>query len=215
MTTETNEERTVNPANRRTRTQSQPHTVSETELGAGIRRISYSLLALSLLLTTSSACDKGDAGSATPAEGAAAATGDAPPPLSGTTSAGDQLSLDGLVGKVVLVDFWASWCLPCKDELPELEKLYAEFADQGLVIVGVSVDEEVGDMEAFLGTMPLSFPVIFDEGKTIAGKWDPPKMPTSYFIGRDGKLDYVHAGYEASQLGDIRSRIETLLAAGN
>ncbi|MCB9749183.1 MAG: TlpA family protein disulfide reductase [Myxococcales bacterium] len=123
---------------------------------------------------------------------------------------GETITLSALAGKVVIVDFWASWCAPCKDAMPHLEALYRERRDAGLVIIGVNIDGERGDAARFLDQVPVSFPIAFDgERGAVATRWSPPKMPSSFVIGRDGQVARVFPGF---QPGDEEALAETVAA---
>lgn len=139
-------------------------------------------------------------------EGRGVEIGQAPPALNA------QADLNGLKGKVVLVDFWASWCAPCREELPELEELHKKYADKGLHIIGVNIDEEKEAMDSFLASMPLSFQQVFDDGQAIAKRWAPTKMPSSYIIDKNGQVQMIQAGYEKGDLPAMVAKIEALLA---
>jgi thiol-disulfide isomerase/thioredoxin len=116
-------------------------------------------------------------------------------------------------GKLVLVDFWASWCEPCRRELPALEDLHRRHAAAGLVVVGVSVDEQRGDAEAFLrDRVRLSFPIVHDADRSLGRAWSPPKMPTVFLVERDGTIARVFAGERAGQLDELRAEVARRLA---
>ncbi len=116
---------------------------------------------------------------------------------------GRPITLSAFKGKVVIVDFWASWCAPCKDAMPHLEALYREHEAAGLVIVGVNIDAERVDAERFLEQVKVSFPIAFDgEQGPVATRWEPPKMPSSYIIDRAGRVARVFTGF---QVGDERA----------
>ncbi len=144
----------------------------------------------------------------------ALAPGDAPPAIDMPDEAGKKVDLNELKGKVVLVDFWASWCGPCKQEMPVLEELHKKYAKQGLVIVGINIDNNPKKMANFLKGAPVSFRIVHDRKLAVASKYEPETMPSSYFIGRDGKIRYVHAGFRKKDATELEERIKALLAEG-
>jgi peroxiredoxin len=125
--------------------------------------------------------------------------------------AGHEVKLAALKGKVVLVDFWASWCGPCRDELPVLDGLYKKYKDKGLVIVGVGLDRDADKLRKFLRALPLSFPVVHDPSGAVASKYEPPKMPSSYMIDKRGLIRHVHAGFKASDKALLEKQLSALL----
>lgn len=130
------------------------------------------------------------------------------PALAGPRLDGPAFDLAGERGKLVLVDFWASWCEPCRRELPALEQLHRQHAAAGLVVVGVSVDEQRGDAEQFLrDQVQLSFPIVHDADHSLAGAWSPPKMPTVYLVERDGTIARTFAGEKPGQLDELRAEV--------
>lgn len=115
-----------------------------------------------------------------------------------------QAGLEGaapdLKGKVYLVDFWASWCGPCKKAFPVLVELQKKYASQGFTIVGISIDEDKSDMDKFLKKNPVPFPILRDaEGKKLGEKVEVQGVPTSYIVGADGKVISVHEGFEGDK----------------
>ena len=107
----------------------------------------------------------------------------------------DTLSLEAHRGKVVLVDFWASWCSPCRQAFPWLNAMQAKYADDGLVIIGVNVDEEFDDAQRFLDSVPAHFELVYDPQGKLAREFDVQAMPSSYIIGRNGKVVMQHFGF--------------------
>lgn len=126
---------------------------------------------------------------------ATAKTGDRLPDLA-------KMGLEGTLpqteGKVVHLDFWASWCIPCKESFPVLEELHQQYASKGYVLIGVSVDEEKADMDRFLKQHKVSFPVIRDAKEKLAFALRPPGMPTSIFVAPDGIIHSVHPKFEGA-----------------
>jgi thiol-disulfide isomerase/thioredoxin len=116
-------------------------------------------------------------------------------------------------GRVVLVDFWASWCAPCKASFASYARLNSEFAPRGLVIVAVSVDQSPAAFEAFVKGHAPPFFVTRDRDQRLVGEVRVPTMPTSYLMDRRGRVRYVHAGFHGSQTETaMRREIESLLS---
>jgi len=119
--------------------------------------------------------------------------------------------LDSLQGKVVLVDFWASWCGPCLKSFPWMNGLHAKHADDGLVILAVNVDQDRSLADAFMKKTPAQFRVEYDSQGTLAKSFGVEAMPTSFLIGRDGKIHARHAGFRDKQREGREQEIEQLL----
>jgi thiol-disulfide isomerase/thioredoxin len=116
-------------------------------------------------------------------------------------------------GKVVLVDFWASWCAPCKASFPMLAKLHTEFAARGLIVAGIGIDEKPAAAAAFVKKLAPPFPTWHDRDQTLVRQVVVPAMPTSYLIGRDGRVRFVHEGFHGDRTErELRQQIEALLA---
>jgi thiol-disulfide isomerase/thioredoxin len=145
---------------------------------------------------------------------AALNAGDSPPPIDLPDLQGEKVDLRTLRGKVVLVDFWASWCAPCREEMPVLEALHKKYAAQGLVIVGINIDNNKKKMNSFLKGSPVSFRIVHDPKIEVAQRYEPGTMPSSYFIGRSGKLRYVHEGFRKKDAAAIEQKIVALLEEG-
>lgn len=117
-----------------------------------------------------------------------------------------------LKGKVLLIDFWASWCAPCKASFPALQKLSEEFASQGLVVLGVSVDEKKGDMERFLAKAKVTLPVVRDASHKLVATAGIETMPSSILVDAEGKVRFVHKGFHGeTSVKEYRSEIKELL----
>lgn len=122
-------------------------------------------------------------------------------------------SIPSTAGKVVLVDFWASWCGPCKASFPVLNKLHDKYASKGLVVIGVGVDEEPAKYQAFAAKMGARFPLVHDSSHKAAAFFAPATMPTSYLVDRKGVIRHVHTGFRGSKTeAEYVAEIEALLA---
>lgn len=119
--------------------------------------------------------------------------------------------LKSLNGKVVLVDFWASWCGPCLQSFPWMNKLQQKHAGEGLVIVAVNLDQDRALADAFLRKVPANFRVEFDQPGKIARQFAVQAMPTSFLIDRSGKVRIRHAGFKDKHRAEREQQIEHLL----
>lgn len=138
--------------------------------------------------------------------------GDAFPPLAGLAPLGNT-QVPATAGKVVLVDFWASWCAPCKASFPMMAQLHKDFAPRGLVVLAVSVDEKPAAAVAFARKLAPPFATLHDGEQTLVKQVAVPTMPTSYLLGRDGRVRFVHRGFQGDSTDrELRKQIELLLA---
>jgi len=107
--------------------------------------------------------------------------------------------LPALKGKVVLVDFFASWCGPCQESFPAMEKLYKKYGEQGLVIVAINLDKKPDDMKHFLKEHPASFVIVRDASYKLVNEIKIPTMPSSFLLDRSGKVYAVHRGFDGGK----------------
>jgi cytochrome c biogenesis protein CcmG/thiol:disulfide interchange protein DsbE len=114
-------------------------------------------------------------------------------------------------GKVLIVDFWATWCEPCKKSFPKLEELYVKFKASGMDLIAVSEDDENGGLSDFGNTFGAKFPLVWDEGKAIAGKWQPKSMPSTFVVDKKGIVRFVHLGYHDGEEAEIEKEVKSLL----
>ena len=136
--------------------------------------------------------------------------GDAPT-LEATAVDGTAINSSDYQGKVVLVDFWASWCAPCVAALPYYSTLAEQYGQENFVVVAVSVDELRSDVDRFLRNHELGIAIVWDETHELASEWSPPTMPTSFLIDRSGVVRFVFEGFEQRDRENIAQTIQTLL----
>ena len=125
--------------------------------------------------------------------------------------AGAPVKLSTMRGNVVYVDFWASWCGPCKQSFPWMNEMQAKYGAQGLTIVGISVDKKRADAEAFLAGTPAKFTVAYDEKGVTPTAYQIKGMPSSYLVGRDGKVIATHAGFRDDERAALEAKLRAAL----
>ena len=144
----------------------------------------------------------------------AAAPGDRAPAFSVAASSGSPRAFADLKGKVVLVNFWASWCAPCAKELPQLNRLAAEYKAKGLAVLAISVDEKKESAAAILAKLGLQAPaleVLFDTDSKAVSAYAPGTMPFSYVVDAGGVVRFTHSGYRDGDPKKWRAEIDGLL----
>jgi DsbE subfamily thiol:disulfide oxidoreductase len=125
---------------------------------------------------------------------------------------GAEVVSDSLRGRVVLVDFWASWCVPCRKSFPWLAAMQEKYGPQGLTVVGVNLDKTRPAADAFLAQVPAPFTLAFDPAGKTAAAWGVKGMPSTFLVGRDGTLVYAHVGFDPAKTESFEKRIEEALA---
>lgn len=137
------------------------------------------------------------------------ATTSTAPSFTLNTLDGESVSTDSLRGKVLYVDFWASWCGPCKVSFPDMHALQEEFGEEKLQVIAVSVDNNPDDARRFVSRFEPNFLVLSDPDGAIAERFSIPAMPTSFLIDQQGNIRHMHKGYKP---GDIE-KLKPLIAA--
>jgi peroxiredoxin len=112
------------------------------------------------------------------------------------SAAGPNLRLQEQRGRVVMLNFWATWCGPCKREMPQLNRLYTKYRASGFVLMGVNVDEDPQNAIGVSSKLGVQFPVVFDSAKRVSRLYDLSTMPSTVLIDRDGHVRYIHRGYK-------------------
>lgn len=146
-----------------------------------------------------------------PAAQAAIATSSPAPDFTLKSLEGPNLRLQEQRGKVVLLNFWATWCAPCREEMPQLNKLYEKYRASGFTLLGVNVDEDSRNAAGIANQLGVKFPVLFDSDKRVSKLYDLSAMPSTVMIDRDGKVRFLHRGYRSGTEAQYDQQIRALL----
>ena len=132
--------------------------------------------------------------------------------FSGKTIDGKEIKLSDFKNKVILLDFWASWCLPCRKEMPELIKFYDKHKKEGFIIIGVNIDDHSENIKKFIDKLSPkpNFPILWDPNKEIPAKYNIEAMPTTIFIDKTGKERFRHNGFKANYIEDFENEFNLL-----
>jgi peroxiredoxin len=135
----------------------------------------------------------------------------AAPDFSLPTRDGGNLSLKDLKGQVVMINFWATWCGPCRQEMPLLQQIQAKYEPLGFTLVGINVEPDSAAAKAWLAKVPVSFPIAFDRQNTVAESFGVIGMPSTVFIDRSGNVRYVHRGYQPGDEAKYADMVRSLV----
>jgi peroxiredoxin len=142
---------------------------------------------------------------------AATAVGASAPDFTLKTLGGPNMRLQEQRGKVVLVNFWATWCGPCRKEIPHLNRIADKYKSSGLVLMGVNVDDDVRNASDVATKLKVSFPVLLDTDKRVSKLYDLNSMPSTMVIDRSGRVRYLHRGYQDGYEDQYEKQIRDLL----
>lgn len=145
------------------------------------------------------------------AAAAAPATGSAAPDFTLRTLDGSNMRLQEQRGKVVLVNFWATWCGPCRKEMPHLNRIADKYRASGLVMLGVNVDDDVRNAADVAGKLGVKFPVLLDTDKKVSKLYDLATMPSTLVIDRNGRVRFLHRGYQDGYEDAYEKQVRELL----
>ena len=124
---------------------------------------------------------------------------------------GTAVNLGALKGKVVMINFWASWCGPCRKEMPILEQLSRQYRTKGLTLIGVNVEPDSKAAMNWLKETPVSFPILFDTDSTVSKLYQVAGMPNTVIVDRKGTVRYIHRGYQAGAENEYLDQIRQLI----
>jgi thiol-disulfide isomerase/thioredoxin len=124
---------------------------------------------------------------------------------------GEAVSLSSLKGQVVLINFWATWCGPCRKEMPLLEQIQKKYAPLGFTMLGVNVEEDTRLMEAFLKDVPVTFPILLDPANGVSKLYNVSAMPSTVIVDRKGNVRFIHQGYQTGDESKYQDMIRQLI----
>jgi peroxiredoxin len=140
-----------------------------------------------------------------------AIAGDLAPDFALTTDDGQTIHLSDLKGQVVMINFWASWCGPCRQEMPLLEQIHQRYEPLGFTLLGVNVEENPDDARTFLQERPVSFPILYDPDNGVSKLYDVIAMPSTVLIDREGNVRYLHHGFKPGYENDYQDQVRNLV----
>lgn len=124
---------------------------------------------------------------------------------------GENLKLSEYRGDVVMINFWASWCAPCRQEMPLLEELYKKYNDLGFTLLAVNVEEDSSKADDLLGEVLVTFPVLFDNTNKVSKLYNVVAMPSTVIVDRDGNMRYLHRGYLPGYEEEYNKQVKELI----
>jgi peroxiredoxin len=125
--------------------------------------------------------------------------------------AGKNIKLSELSGNVVLVNFWASWCGPCRQEMPLLNAIHNKYEPLGFTVLGVNVEEQVDNARSYIDERPVDFPILLDSNNQISQLYNVLAMPTTVVIDRDGNIRFIHQGYQSGDEAKYHKMVKKLV----
>ena len=127
------------------------------------------------------------------------------------SDSGRNLRLREMRGQVVMINFWATWCGPCREEMPKLQQLYGKYHTTGFILLGINIDDKSANAVRMARKLGVTFPVLFDQGKEVSKLYQVDAMPSTVLIDRDGKTRYRHRGYKSGYEDTYQTEIRELL----
>jgi len=124
---------------------------------------------------------------------------------------GENLRLEDFRGQVVMLNFWASWCGPCRQEMPLMDDIYQQYKDLGFTVLAVNVDENRDEAHRFLDKVPVTYPILYDPESQVSEQYNVQAMPTTVMIDRNGNARFVHYGYKPGHEDDYEQQIRQLV----
>jgi peroxiredoxin len=133
------------------------------------------------------------------------------PPFTLAAKGGSNVSLSQYKGQVVMINFWASWCGPCREEMPLLETIYKKYSKLGFTMIGVNVEPDSKAADEWLKATPVSFPILYDTDSKVSKLYEVAGMPSTVIIDRNGNLRKLHRGYKPGDENEYLDSIRALI----
>jgi peroxiredoxin len=127
------------------------------------------------------------------------------------SNSGKNLKLSEFRGQVVMINFWATWCGPCRQEMPLLNRIQEQYRKAGFMLLGVNIDDRPEVAQTMARNLGINFPILFDSGKRVSRLYDVNAMPSTLLIDRDGKIRYIHLGYRPGYETRYEAQVRELL----
>lgn len=124
---------------------------------------------------------------------------------------GENVKLSELRGNVVMINFWASWCGPCRQEMPLLDEFYKKYSKLGFVLLGVNVEEDSSKAANYLKEVPVSFPILYDNTNEVSKMYDIDAMPSTVLVDRNGNMRFLHRGYKPGDENEYKKLMKKLM----
>ncbi|NVJ61709.1 MAG: TlpA family protein disulfide reductase [Gammaproteobacteria bacterium] len=124
---------------------------------------------------------------------------------------GENVKLSELRGNVVMINFWASWCGPCRQEMPLLDDFYKKYNKLGFVLLGVNVEEDSSKAAGYLKEVPVSFPILYDNTNKVSKMYDIDAMPSTVLVDREGNMRFLHRGYKPGDENEYKRLMKKLM----
>ena len=124
---------------------------------------------------------------------------------------GSTVRLSDLKGQVVLINFWATWCAPCREEMPLLDAIYQKYNRLGVELLGINVEDDASGAQEYLNETPVTFPILFDPDGRVSKQYQVKAMPSTILVDRQGNVRHIHYGYKPGYENDYQDQIRALV----
>ena len=124
---------------------------------------------------------------------------------------GSTVRLSDLKGQVVLINFWATWCAPCREEMPLLDAIYQKYNRLGVELLGINVEDDASGAQEYLNETPVTFPILFDPDGRVSKQYQVKAMPSTILVDRHGNVRHIHYGYKPGYENDYQDQIRALV----